>query len=215
MKKIIVSLVLLVMTGCTTMDPYTGEQTTSNTTAGAGIGAVTGALLGAAVSSGSDRGKGALIGALVGGGVGAGIGNSMDDQEAALRSELQNSGVQVRREGDRIILIMPGNITFNSGSYSVRPSFYNVLRSISIVFNKYTNTVIKISGYTDSTGSALNNQTLSEQRAASVGDYFISQNVKEGRIRTRGYGERYPVASNATDSGRAQNRRVEIEMLAM
>ena len=215
MKKIIICLMLIALTACTTTDPYTGDEQTSDSTKGAGIGALTGALLGAAVSGGDDRGKGALIGALVGGGIGGGIGHSMDKQESELRAQLQGTGVQVQRQGDNIRLIMPGNITFPTDSYSIRPDFYNVLNSVVLVIKHYDNTAIRIGGHTDSTGNPESNQTLSEERANSVGRYFISQGVKAGRVQTQGYGDRYPIASNDTAAGRAQNRRVEIQLLPM
>src|SRR5690606_37358320 len=115
MKIFLNVLILFFVVGCTTTDPYTGEQKTSNTAKGATVGAVAGAVVGAASSSKSDRKKGALIGAAAGGAIGGGIGNYMDRQEAALRNRLQGSGVQVRREGDNLYLVMPGNITFATG----------------------------------------------------------------------------------------------------
>jgi outer membrane protein OmpA-like peptidoglycan-associated protein len=129
MKPLIALLSALFLFGCMSTDPYTGEQKASNTAKGAGIGAVAGAVIGAASASKSDRKKGALTGALAGGAIGGGVGYYMDRQEAALRQRLQGSGVQVRREGDKIYLIMPGNITFDTGSAVIRSDFYDVLDS--------------------------------------------------------------------------------------
>ncbi|WP_123710885.1 OmpA family protein [Sinobacterium caligoides] len=213
MKSFTIILCALMLTACMSTDPFTGQQKVSNTAKGAGIGAVSGALLGAALSSDKDRGKGAAIGAAVGGGIGGGVGFSMDKQEAVLRDKLQGSGVQVQREGDNIRLVMPGNITFGSSSYSIRPSFESVLESIVIVVQEFPDTVLRIGGHTDSTGSASLNQKLSEQRADSVGNFLIREHVKAGRVQTKGYGPRYPIASNTTVEGRAQNRRVELQLL--
>ena len=215
MKSLVALLTAIVMVGCTSMDPYTGEQKTSNTTKGAGIGAVAGAIVGAASASSKDRKKGALTGALAGGAIGGGVGYYMDRQEAALRQQLQGSGVQVRREGDKIYLVMPGNITFDTGSAMIRSDFYGVLDSVAKVLAEFNKTAIKVSGHTDSTGGAQLNQTLSEQRANSVGNYLAKQGVAAGRIQSYGYGPRYPVASNDTAEGRQANRRVELELLPL
>ncbi|MAN52799.1 MULTISPECIES: OmpA family protein [Marinimicrobium] len=215
MKRLLALCAIFTLAACTTTDPYTGEEKTSNTAKGAGIGAVAGAIIGAASASKSDRKKGALTGAAAGAAIGGGVGNYMDRQEAKLRDELQGSGVQVRREGDRLYLIMPGNITFATGRYEIRSDFYSVLDSVAKVLAEFDQTAIKVSGHTDSTGGDQLNQTLSEQRAASVRDYLIRRDVAAGRIQAYGYGPRYPVASNSTAEGRAANRRVELELLPM
>lgn len=214
MKKIaIVGLVVIAsVSGCQTVDPYTGEQKTSNTAIGAGVGALSGAVLGAAVSSKSDRKKGALTGALVGGAVGGGVGYYMDQQEALLRQELQGTGVQVERHGDDIRLIMPGNITFRSGSYDLEQSFSPILGSVAKVLKKFDQTHLQIDGYTDSQGSFESNQTLSENRAASVERFLSNSGVSSLRLRSRGWGERYAIADNGSAQGRAQNRRVELNI---
>ena len=213
MKKLVAVIAVAALTaGCQTLDPYTGEQKVGNTAKGAGIGAVAGAVLGAAVSSKSDRKKGALTGALVGGAVGGGIGYYMDQQEALLRQELQGTGVQVERIGDSILLIMPGNITFALDSDRIASSFYPVLDSVTKVLIKFDKTELNVDGFTDSTGSFEYNQQLSERRAARVADYLGGSGIERLRINARGYGERYPIADNGTSAGRAQNRRVEINI---
>ena len=204
--------VMLTMFGCMSIDPYTGQQKTSNTAKGAGIGALTGALIGVATASDKDRKKGALTGALAGGAIGGGAGYYMDRQEAALRARLEGTGVRVSREGDNIQLIMPGNITFASGDSSIRGGFYETLNSVVLVLNEFNKTAIKISGHTDSTGSSDFNQSLSEGRAMSVKQYLLTQGVASGRVHSTGYGFRYPIASNDSAAGRQANRRVELEL---
>lgn len=209
MPGFILGLALSVfLAGCQTTNPYTGEQQTSKTTIGAGLGALGGAAIGA-IAGGR---KGALIGAGIGALTGGAVGNYMDRQEAALRQRLQNTGVSVTRQGDRIILNMPGNVTFNTDSSAITSNFYPVLNSVALVLNEYNKTYVDVVGYTDSTGSAAHNQTLSEQRAQSVAQYLNSQNVVAERFVVRGAGASSPIASNATAEGRAQNRRVEIEL---
>lgn len=213
-KLLALTLAAGVMTGCQSIDPYTGEQKTSNTAKGAGIGAVSGAILGAVVNH-DDREKGALIGAASGAAIGGGIGYYMDRQEAVLRQRLEGTGVRVQRIGNEIKLIMPGNITFDTGRSELKTHFYPTLDSVAIVINEFNKTRVDVSGHTDSTGGMELNQRLSEQRAASVGNYLVSQGVVSGRINSVGYGPRYPVADNATASGRALNRRVEVNLSAL
>lgn len=214
MKYIIALFLAAGLIGCTTIDPYTGEQKASNTAKGAGIGALAGAVLGAATGDNAkDRRERALKGAAIGGAVGGGVGVYMDRQEAKLRQELQGTGVQVRRDGDNLYLIMPGNITFASNSADIRSDFYPVLNSVAKVLVEFNKTSIRATGHTDSTGSDSINQPLSERRADSVAGYLRSQKVASNRIQAYGYGSRYPVASNDTPSGREQNRRVELELV--
>ena len=213
MKKLVVTLAVLTLVGCATTDPYSGERKTSSTTKGAAIGAVGGAVVGAATASRGDRNKGILTGAIAGGAIGGGIGNYMDRQEAALRQKLQGSGVSVSREGDNIRLNMPGNVTFGVDRHEVRPEFYQTLESVAVVLKEYNQTNVRVVGHTDNTGSDSHNQTLSERRAASVGQLLVSHGVASGRVWTNGYGKRYPIAGNDTEQGRQANRRVEIELV--
>ena len=200
----------LALSACVT-DPYTGEKKVSKTAAGAVIGAGTGAAIGAA--TGGDRGERAAIGAAAGALAGGAVGGYMDYQEAKLREKLQGTGVSVTRAGDELILNMPGNITFEVDRSDIRASFYDVLNSVILVVQEFDKTIIEISGFTDSTGSDSYNQTLSERRAASVGGYLTSQGVVAGRVVTKGFGERYPIASNDTPAGRESNRRVELKLV--
>ena len=205
----IVALCGTYLSACTTTDPYTGQQKTSNLAGGAAIGAGLGAL-GGLVVGGGNRGRNALIGAAIGGLAGGAIGNYMDNQEAELRQQLQGTGVSVTRAGDRIILNMPSNVTFATDQDQVIPPFYATLDSVAIVLNKFGKTYIDVNGHTDSTGSLQHNQGLSERRAASVANYLGSRGVDQRRMSTMGFGPSQPVASNATPEGRAQNRRVEV-----
>jgi len=194
------------ITGCTT-NPYTGEQEASNKGKGAGIGAAAGALIGA-IAGGSRRSV--LIGAGVGALTGLGVGAYMDKQEDKLRAQLQGTGVSVTRSGDNIILNMPGNITFATGSSNINAYFYQILNSVALVVNEFEKTYIDITGHTDNVGAADFNQQLSEKRATSVARYLESQQVLPQRIVTRGMGLEAPIASNDTPEGRALNRRVEL-----
>lgn len=199
--------------GCVTHDAHTGEEKTSSATKGSIMGAIGGAAVGAATSSKSDRGKGALIGAASGAAIGGSIGHYMDKQEADLRRKLEGSGVRVVRDGDQIALMMPGNITFDLNQSSIKPSFSGTLESVALVLREYDKTIIQVEGHADSSGSDSYNQMLSERRAYSVRDFMLNQGIEPKRTRAAGYGENYPVASNDTEEGREQNRRVELTLV--
>jgi len=209
-KPCAVMAIVLVSACATTTDPYTGEERATRTTQGAAIGAGVGAVIGAI--SGGDRLERAAIGAGIGALSGAAIGNYMDRQEAELRRQLEGTGVTVTRRGEEIILNMPGNVTFDFDSASLRSEFYDVLRSVALVLDEYEKTVLIIDGHTDSTGSRSYNMELSGRRADSVGDYLITQGVEPVRLAAYGYGPEYPVASNDTEAGREANRRVELTL---
>ena len=211
-RNLIAATALMAMlAGCTT-NPYTGESQAGKAGIYGGIGAATGAVIGAATSSKKDRGKGALIGAAVGGAAGGGYGYYVDTQEAKLRQTLQGTGVQVQRNGDDLKLIMPGNITFGSNSADISSGFYPTLNSLVLVFKEFNKNGVNIVGHTDSTGSQELNQSLSQRRAQSVANYLTANGVPGQRISAYGAGPSQPIASNSTDAGRAQNRRVEINL---
>ena len=212
MKKFALALTLTAaFAGCTT-DPYTGQSQLSNTAGGAGIGAGVGALGGYLVgrATGIDAGRAALVGAGVGLLSGGAVGGYMDAQEALLRDQLRSTGVSVTRAGDRIILNMPSNITFPSDQASILPGFYETLNSVALVLTKYDRSIVDVYGHTDSQGSDAYNLQLSQERASAVSQYLAGQGIDPRRLNSQGFGESRPVATNATDAGRAQNRRVEI-----
>jgi len=212
MKKFIVfAASVSLLAACATINPYTGEAQTSKAVWGTAIGAATGAATGALVAGNS--GKGALVGGLAGAALGGGVGYYLDVQEAELRQELASTGVSVIRDGDSIRLIMPGNITFKTDSADINAGFYSTLNSVAKVLNKYDNSTVMVLGYTDSTGSAEYNQTLSRQRANAVAAYLQGQGVKSSRFEIMGLGSSNPIASNSTAEGRQQNRRVEIKII--
>jgi outer membrane protein OmpA-like peptidoglycan-associated protein len=199
--------------GCETIDPYTGEKKTSDATYGALIGAGAGAAIG--MISGHDakeRRQRALIGAGVGGLSGGAVGAYMDKQEAELRAQMRESGVSVTRKGEDIILNMPGNITFRTGSADLNPQFFKVLDGVAQVAKKYDKTIIEIAGHTDNVGGEEYNRQLSQRRASSVAQYLESRGVAEPRLMTAAGGEDHPIASNSTEQGRAANRRVEVTL---
>lgn len=205
---------MMVLMSCTTLDPYTREEKMSNASKGAAIGALSGVAVGLITGDDSaERKKRALILAGVGGLAGAGVGYYMDQQEMKLRQQLEGTGVSVTRNGDNITLNMPGNVTFAFDSGDIASSFYPVLDSVGIVLKEFDQTFIEVAGHTDSTGSAEYNQALSERRAQSVAAYLKSRPVRADRLITVGAGENHPIASNATPAGQSLNRRVELTIV--
>jgi outer membrane protein OmpA-like peptidoglycan-associated protein len=204
----IAALSVLLLSGCNTTNPYSGQTQMADSTKGAGLGALGGAGIGALVGGG----RGALIGGAIGALGGGLIGHNLDQQNAELRQRLVGTGVQVNQMGNEVQLVMASDVTFHTNQASINSGFYSTLDSVAIVVKKYNNTNITISGYTDNVGNSAYNQRLSEARAASVGDYLVSQGVSPNRIFTQGFGKRYPVASNDNSRGRGMNRRVVISL---
>jgi outer membrane protein OmpA-like peptidoglycan-associated protein len=211
LTSILAVILSVLLMGCTE-NAFTGDQQLSKTAVGAGTGAVLGGVAGALLggTNSADSRRAALIGAGLGAIAGGGIGAYMDNQEAKLRDRLRNTGVSVTRAGDSIILNMPSNITFDSNRAEVKTQFYPTLNSVVAVFKEYNQTLIDVIGHTDSSGSPDLNYDLSRRRAASVAQFMSSQQLDPNRFSVEGHGERDPIASNATASGKAQNRRVEI-----
>jgi outer membrane protein OmpA-like peptidoglycan-associated protein len=211
---VVAGLAALSLSACTTMNAYTGDTQLSKTAGGAMIGAGTGAVVGAfaGAATGNDPRIAALIGAGLGGLTGAAVGHYMDQQEAELRAQLQSTGVSVTRVGNQIILNMPSNITFQTDSATVNTAFNDTLVSVGLVLKKFNKTIVDVTGHTDNTGSDAHNQDLSQRRAVAVATILANQGVDQRRFFIQGRGESDPIASNATEAGRAQNRRVEIQL---
>ncbi|KUM52085.1 OmpA family protein [Rheinheimera sp. EpRS3] len=193
----------LVMAGCAT-NGY------SNTAKGAAIGGVVGAVAGKA--TGNHKDKRLVIGAAIGALTGAAVGSYMDNQEKALNEELSGSGVKVVRDGDKLRLDIPAQLTFDINRSDIRSSLYPVFNDIAKVLRDYEKTMLVIAGHTDDTGAYQYNMTLSQARADSVKQYLTAQNVQAIRIETQGYGPSYPIVPNTSEANRTLNRRVEIHI---
>ncbi len=200
----------LALSGCVT-NPDTGDKKLSRAGGGALAGAGAGALLGVLLGGRNNRAE-VLIGTGIGAIAGGAIGGYMDKQERELRDRTANTGIDVVREGDDINLRMPSGITFDFNSAMVKPEARTSLDQVAQTLVSYQSTFIDVSGHTDSIGTAAVNQELSERRAKAVADYLVYRGVNSARIATRGYGAQFPIASNDSEDGRAQNRRVEIKL---
>jgi len=174
---------------------------------GAAIGGVAGAATGAAVGGG----KGAVIGGVVGTAAGAIVGDYMTKQKKELE---QVPGADVQQVGDELVVTFQSPILFDTDSSVLKPEARNLLEDVAAVLQRYPETNVLVKGHTDDTGSETHNQQLSERRANSVRSYLVTRGVSSPRLTSLGFGESMPVASNASSGGRAQNRRVELQIAA-
>ncbi|HCY74377.1 MAG TPA: hypothetical protein DHV28_00515 [Ignavibacteriales bacterium] len=185
----------------------------SNTVKGGVIGGVSGGVVGGVVGHQlGNTALGAIIGAVVGGTAGALIGNHMDKEAEEMQRELENA--KVERVGEGIAITFDSGILFGFDSSTLQPEAKTNIKKLADILKKYPDSNILITGHTDSDGTENYNQTLSEKRAKSVSDYAMLQGISSSRLQTIGLGETEPIASNDTDYGKSQNRRVEIAIYA-
>jgi outer membrane protein OmpA-like peptidoglycan-associated protein len=192
---------------------WTGCESLSNTEQGALIGSGAGGAAGAAVGrAAGGTAEGAIIGAVIGGAAGAIIGQRMDRQAEELDEELEDA--QVERVGEGIKVTFDSGILFDFDSSDLRPAARRNLEDLAASVRDFEKTELMVVGHTDAQGSASYNQNLSERRANAAYQYLAEQGVRPSRITALGRGEEEPVASNETEAGRQQNRRVEIAIYA-
>jgi outer membrane protein OmpA-like peptidoglycan-associated protein len=199
-----VLLVAAGLGGCASM-----SNTQKGGAIGAGAGAVAGAVIGKAAGS---TAKGAVIGAVVGGTAGAIIGAQMDKQAEELAKEIP--GATVQRYGEGLIVTFDSGLLFAFDSDVIQGNARTNLSNLAESLREYPNTDVMIIGHTDAVGSDSYNQGLSERRARSAASYLSTNGVPRDRIDATGRGESEPIASNDTDAGRAENRRVEVAIFA-
>ncbi|TVQ54458.1 MAG: OmpA family protein [Rhodobacteraceae bacterium] len=189
----------------------TQQQLSENRVA---VGAAAGAALGAGVGllfGGDDR-RNALVGAGIGALAGAAVGDYLRRQEQDLNRDLAGTGATVVNTGDALLVTMPHDVTFAFGSASLQPEFVPTLTEFAATLRRYPESFVDVIGHTDNVGSAAFNQRLSEQRAQTVADFLIGRGVQRERVVAYGFGLTQPIATNATEEGRARNRRVEIRI---
>lgn len=193
---------IIALTGCTYNDGTANQPAT-----GAIIGGATGAAIGNAI--GDDR-RATIIGGAIGAAVGGAIGANMAQQERELNQQLAGSGAVITNTGSQLRVILPESVTFATGSSTVASSFLPALRDVARSLNAHPNSTVRVVGHTDTVGSAAYNQQLSQDRALAVTRILIRDGVSSSRMTYSGRGYNEPITTNATASGRAQNRRVEI-----
>lgn len=182
----------------------------------AAIGAATGAVVGGLVGHQIDPKKGAVLGAVVGGVAGGAVGYYMDTVQEKLEKDLKKSGIKVERlDKSTIKLNLPSGLLFASNQVNISSSAKDSLSKIADILNKYKKMAVIVEGHADSSGNDARNLTLSKKRAEQVLQFLQNKNVMPERLLSRGHGESFPIASNDTASGRAQNRRVELFLRAI
>jgi outer membrane protein OmpA-like peptidoglycan-associated protein len=202
MKKFVVAAVsaILVLSGCASMNEN------PNTAKGVGIGAAAGAILGGIVGkNGGDTGKGAAVGGAVGAAIGGLIGKRMDNQAKELEKV-----AETKRTEQGLVSKLKSDILFETGKSDLKPAAKTNLTEMAKIMKNYPENVLTINGYTDSTGSAKTNETLSQKRAEAVKNHLVTSGLPATTISTIGMGPANPVADNSTTTGRQQNRRVEV-----
>lgn len=205
------SIAGLSLSGCVT-DPVTGEQKISKAAIGGVGGALGGYLLGDLIGGKNSRTE-EIVGAGIGAVAGAGAGYYMDQQEKKLRERTAGTGIDVERQGDQLVLNMPGDVTFDYNSAMVKTQFRTALDNVGATLAEYPSTYIDVYGHTDSTGSTSYNQGLSERRASAVADYLAGRGIQRARMATMGYGEsQLKCAPERTEADFQCNRRVEIRI---
>ncbi|NNC55681.1 MAG: OmpA family protein, partial [Pseudomonadales bacterium] len=214
MNKFYAALLCALLAGCATQQGTDVQKDRNNTAIAAVVGAVAGAVIGGQLDDDGNRDRGVITGAVVGAAAGAGIGAHMDRQEEAFRdalaAEQRRSEVEIQRVRDDLLkLTFDNEVTFDINQSAVKPSFFDSLGKVSEVLEKYDSRA-RVIGHTDSSGSESYNQSLSERRALAVKDYPVRSGVADYRLTAEGRGELEPRESNATASGRALNRRVEL-----
>lgn len=195
---------LIILPGCSSM---------KKSTKGAVIGTAAGGTMGAVIGRASgNTGLGAIIGATVGGATGAIIGRQMDKQAAEIENTVPDA--RVERVGEGIVVEFSSNVLFGFDRAEVTADARPTLDKLVDVLNKYPDTDIELQGHTDDTGAEKYNQDLSERRARAVDNYLEQKGIPARRIKIKGFGETIPKYDNTTESGRAQNRRVEFLITA-
>lgn len=199
-----IAAVAIIMAGCKSLNK-TQKGAIIGTAGGGAVGAVIGKAAG-------NTALGAIIGATVGGVTGAVIGHKMDKQAKEIENKVP--GAKVERVGEGIVVEFSEKILFGFNQSNLNASASSNLDKLTTILKEYPDTDIEIQGHTDSKGTDEYNMTLSEKRAGSVATYLRAKGIASNRIRTKGYGETAPVASNDTEDGRAQNRRVNFLITA-
>ena len=194
----------LIFASCSSMN-----KTQKGAIVGTAGGAAAGAVIGNAAG---NTALGAIIGAAVGGATGAIIGHQMDKQAEEIEKTVPDA--KVKRVGEGIVVEFSSNVLFGFDESNLSYDAKTNLNKLVNILNAYPDTDIEVQGHTDSKGSQEYNYNLFQQRASAVSGYLVSQNISSRRLSVVGFGEASPKYQNDTESGRAQNRRVEFLITA-
>ena len=201
----------LLFVGCEAIN--NSNKTQRGAVIGAASGAILGAILGNNVGSGGNSELGAVIGTAVGGAAGAIIGNQMDRQSKKIEEEIP--GAEVKRVDDGIVVTFDekSGVTFAFNKADLTDEAKTLLYKMVTVLKEYPDTNVIVAGHTDNKGKAAYNMGLSERRAKAVTNFFTSNGLNASRFTTKWFGATQPAYDNATEEGRAKNRRVNIAIV--
>jgi OmpA-OmpF porin, OOP family len=218
------SALVIGLSGCATDFQRGGDRAGGTATAGTGggtawyqqpvvcgiAGGLIGGSIGYAVSGESDEDTGIAVGGASGAAIGALLcaDHTPEPEPVAEPEPMPEPEPAPVQEFEPVVL--SSEVTFAFDSAEIRPGAHQTLQDVATTLRDNPDLRVRIEGHTDSVGSPQYNVGLSQRRADSVRDFLVSQGIAEDRMTTRGYGEERPVATNETDEGRAQNRRVEI-----
>ncbi len=209
MKRIHIYLIVIL----STILIFSSCATWNRTQKGAAVGTATGGTMGAIIGHATgNTAMGAIIGATVGGTAGAVIGNQMDQQAEEIKKTVPDANVE--RVGEGIVVEFNSNVLFGFDESSLSNEAKSNLDKLVLVLDSYADTDIELQGHTDSRGSAIYNQNLSEERANVVSEYLAVKGITSSRVVTKGFGEEVPKYENDTADGRMRNRRVEFLITA-
>lgn len=205
-------LAVVLFTGCDAVRNAGNKE--KGAVIGAGSGAVIGGIIGNNVGDKKNSALGAIIGGVVGGAAGTYIGDRMDRQAERIEEEIPGAEVTRVGEGINVTFDESSGVYFATEKYNINSESSATLNKLAGIFREYPNSLVLVEGHTDNTGSAEYNMGLSQRRAEAVTNYLTSQGISSGRFTTKWYGEDQPKYDNSTTKGRAQNRRVEIAIVA-
>lgn len=193
--------------------PLTGCASLNNKERGVLIGAGTGAAAGGVIGNQTgSTARGAIIGAVLGGAAGAIIGHQMDQQAKELQQNVP--GATIARVGEGIVVTFDSGLLYDFDSDAVKSTARSNLQNLASSLDKYPNTIVMLVGHTDSMGDDSYNMTLSQRRARAAANVLAEYGVDRTRLQTQGRGESEPIASNESEAGRSENRRVEVAIYA-
>lgn len=207
-KLSILFLLLFLLTACVS-NPFAKYTPPNKTVRGAIVGAAGGAAIGGVAGGSAGAGVGAVVGGITGGLIGKHL-QRKETPEERIEDQLVHQGIQVIKQGDDYLLVIPNDEVFYHGTPRIKWKSYSILNTTVEFLRLFEKVNVSVNGYTDDIGPPLRNRALSQARAQNVADYLWSQNIDARIMTARGFGDKDPIASNLRKAGRRANQRIEI-----